>query len=465
MATNTEGTVLSEGANGTNGKGSCGSMDTFLAAEKHEALEEVLHSVTFLRAEQLRSFLRYICEMEQAGRAAELSEYLIGVEALGRPPGYSTAADSSVRRRAHALRHKLDEVYSTELSGARLRIHLPKGSYVPRFMRAPAPPEPETSFAPLENIGPGHQPEVGRPSTHAGRPRAMWLAGTFAVGALASTAAIWGPSPVGVGKLDPVVAEAWRPFARADGELLICLSTPPHLGLLPYPEGPLPPKVAPVEDPDLRSWYSRNFPLQPGERLAAHRTKGPVRLGDVMGLITAVRTLDRLGAAFHVVPEQNITLPALRGRDVMVLGNPEYSFAAARLLERAAWTVTYDPARRERVVRPRQADSPLGQYAPTRDPSDELQEVFGLITVLPSEGEEGLAPRTTMAVSCTNSAGCQAALEYFTSPARMRALRKRFQAEKQPGFPPAYQVVIRCRVHGSQALSGEYEAHTTLPTL
>jgi hypothetical protein len=102
-------------------------------ADKRAALEAVLQSTTFTRASQVRNFLRYICEMEFAGRAAALHEYLIGVEALGRPPAYSTEDDSSVRRRAYALRQKLDEVYAKELTDARVRIDVPKGSYVPRF--------------------------------------------------------------------------------------------------------------------------------------------------------------------------------------------------------------------------------------------------------------------------------------------------------------------------------------------
>src|SRR5260221_7278170 len=79
--------------------------------EKQRALQQVLQSTTFLRAGQLRNFLRYVGEMELSGRAAELSEYLIGVEALGRPAGYSTADDSSARRQAPALRQKLQEIY------------------------------------------------------------------------------------------------------------------------------------------------------------------------------------------------------------------------------------------------------------------------------------------------------------------------------------------------------------------
>ena len=102
--------------------------------EKRAALEQVLQSVTFVRASQVRKFLRYICEMEFAGRAAALHEYLIGVEAMGRPMAYSPEDDSSVRRRAYALRRKLDEVYARELADASVRIEVPKGSYVPRFL-------------------------------------------------------------------------------------------------------------------------------------------------------------------------------------------------------------------------------------------------------------------------------------------------------------------------------------------
>ena len=106
--------------------------------EKRAALEQVLQSATFTRASQVRNFLRYICEMELAGRGATLHEYLIAVEAMGRPAAYLTDSDSSVRRRAYALRQKLESVYATELAGARIRIEVPKGGYQPRFVEVAA---------------------------------------------------------------------------------------------------------------------------------------------------------------------------------------------------------------------------------------------------------------------------------------------------------------------------------------
>jgi hypothetical protein len=109
-------------------------VETPSAEEKRAALEETLQSSVFRRAEQLRKFLTFVCEMELAGRSEELCEYLIGVEALGRPLNYSPAEDAAVRRRAADLREKLQEVYAGELARARIRIDLPKGTYVPRFV-------------------------------------------------------------------------------------------------------------------------------------------------------------------------------------------------------------------------------------------------------------------------------------------------------------------------------------------
>jgi hypothetical protein len=150
--------------------------------EKRAAVEQVLQSPSFLRADQLRSFLRFVCEMEIAGRGEQLSEYLIGVEALGRPTGYSPAEDPVVRRRAVHLREKLDEVYAGGLAGAALRVELPKGRYVPRFVRveAPSPPAAPSSATPIAVVSP--ESDDARRFT----PRHLMLA--FLAGVFASSA-------------------------------------------------------------------------------------------------------------------------------------------------------------------------------------------------------------------------------------------------------------------------------------
>jgi hypothetical protein len=147
--------------------------------EKRAALDEVLQTPTFVRAGQLQSFLRLICEREIAGRASEINEYLIGVQVLGRAEGYSPAEDSVVRRRAVDLREKLASVYAGELASARVRIELPKGRYVPRFVKS----EPAEVPVPGAVVA----PPVAAPAPVP--PRRPWLAlaTSFFAGAAAAT--------------------------------------------------------------------------------------------------------------------------------------------------------------------------------------------------------------------------------------------------------------------------------------
>jgi hypothetical protein len=433
------------------------------ATEKREALARVLGSNAFLRAGQLCNFLRYISDMEIAGRASELSEYLIGVEALGRPPGYSTADDSSVRRRAHALRQKLDEVYASELATATVRIDLPKGSYVPHFVRVKAErPLPATPLSAGRRPSRAFEVSLAAAGCLAGGLAAVLMMN--ATGWLAAPAR----TPAAAPTVPAVLAEAWGPLARSGANVLICLAAPPHLVILPYPEeGPLPPNAALLpplpHEPAFREWYRQYYPLEPTQRLAIHRTTGAIHLGDVNGLVTALRTLDRMGAEVQVVAEKNMGLPAQRGRNLIFFGNPEFSFAASKLLDRTGWTVDYDTKTRQRVVRPRSpASTSVSVYAPVRDALGWLYDVFGLVTVFPSAGSPETDPLRTVVISCTNDSGCQGAMEFFSSASQMQKVLDLFRGEGLAGFPPAYQIIVRTRVQSGQTISADYADHQVL---
>src|SRR4029077_10421590 len=105
---------------------------------KRAALARVLDSRTFGRSDQLRAFLRYVCEADLEGRAHQLNEYALGVSVLGRKEGYSPAEDSSVRSRAYELRNKLKSYYRDEAPDDSIQIEIEKGAYVPRFHRREA---------------------------------------------------------------------------------------------------------------------------------------------------------------------------------------------------------------------------------------------------------------------------------------------------------------------------------------
>jgi hypothetical protein len=116
--------------------------------EKQAATERVLQSRALGRSDQLRAFLRYVCEADLEGRVHEVNEYALGVFALGRPAGYSPAEDSCVRSRAYELRSKLAHYYESEAPDDPIRIRIPKGSYAPLFERSRSASAAEANATP-----------------------------------------------------------------------------------------------------------------------------------------------------------------------------------------------------------------------------------------------------------------------------------------------------------------------------
>ena len=127
-------------------------VETAQLQDERAELDAVLRSGVFDRAPHLVSFLTYICEQYFAGRAGQIKEYTIGVEALGRGPGFDPKKDSIVRVEAHRLRRRLSEYYGSAGAAHAIRITIPNGQYSPQFL-ANAAPHAEldrTSQAPVD---------------------------------------------------------------------------------------------------------------------------------------------------------------------------------------------------------------------------------------------------------------------------------------------------------------------------
>jgi hypothetical protein len=207
--------------------------------EQRLALARVLDSRTFSRSDQLRAFLRYVCEAAFAGRAHELNEYALGVSVLGRRAGYSPAEDSGVRTRAYELRNKLKAYYRDEAPDDPIQIEIEKGAYVPRFhRRAHAAPEkaataaaPESNPAAAEQLAPPAAAPVLAPPPGTGGFAARWGVAALALGvvlAIVSGGLLWSgrAKPVVSAGLAPQAATPemlalWRPFLATNVPLLI----------------------------------------------------------------------------------------------------------------------------------------------------------------------------------------------------------------------------------------------------
>jgi len=147
-----------------------------------EEFEAVMASAIFDRAPNLGILLRYVCGKYLEGKAGEVKEYNIAVEAFGRPADFDKRRDSIVRVEAHRLRKRLQQYYEQE-EGARheLRIEIPSGSYVPVFVanapKVEAAVETWPAPQPVERVA------VARP-----RWRLVWLALTAIAMALVAAA-------------------------------------------------------------------------------------------------------------------------------------------------------------------------------------------------------------------------------------------------------------------------------------
>ena len=209
------------------------TRNSFTSAEKREAVDKVLNSETFARSEQLRHFLKFVCDMEIEGRAAEINEYMIGVDVLRRPEGYSPGNDSSVRSRAHELRNRLKKYYETKSPNGPIRIDIPKGSYAPIFVDSSTP----DSGSAQESVEEAHAEQSHRKARY--RP----LVVAFAGGALTVLAlgSLWIGSRAGA-PIDPALREAWGPLLQPAANVLVCVGSTLHMVVRPrwqeIPGGP-----------------------------------------------------------------------------------------------------------------------------------------------------------------------------------------------------------------------------------
>jgi len=422
--------------------------------EKRHALERVLGSNTFSRSDQLKRFLRYICEKEIAGRTGEINEYSIGTEALGKRSGYSPGDDSSVRTRAHVLRQKLQEFYETEEPDAEIRIEVPKGSYSPHFLfHSAVTRNGKTDVASI------FVPEPPRIRSSWARP---FAAGLVTASFIFSAIAFWMTSRTPADRIDTAVREAWGELLKSGERVDVCVATPPSMLLHSFRERSLPAHPFYLPAPgEIVPWYQSLHMLDGGGGLYMHTTQDVTLLGDSLAAVSAVRLLTTAGVASRVVSENDLRPYALRDRNVILIGSPNYSPYAARILGAAAFSVRYDPESREEVI----SDNPSGTAArtvfkPDRDAFGQRSTAYGLITVFPSQGGDGSAE--TVIFSGITAAGPQAAMEFFKSAPDLRLFKSRLSSEGYKKFPRAYQVIVRCALDHNLALNWAYVAHRVL---
>jgi hypothetical protein len=466
--------------------------------QKQAALEAVLASQAFARTQQLKDFLRYVCQEEMAGRGDALTEYQIGIEALGRRKDFSPLEDTIVRNRAYALRQRLDEYYRGEGQTDPVRIDLPRGSYAPRYASVPVPvpipidaqpaaakadttalatltaalpvPASAASAAPVEPVA--WRRSAASPWLIA---LASGIAGLVLGGSIAwqymkadvLTATNTNAPGASIGAASD---RYWGPLVQRDANAVVAVVAPAHAMLRPV-EGPAPTRMWPPV-PELERWFRETSRLPVSERARVHLYpywNAPL-WGDAVAASRVIGMLSRAGTSYEMQPERVMSLHALRGRNAVLVGNPEFSAIIGHFLDAAAYTIRYDPSQREWGIVPAASNAQghrlfSGGGSGGASSSGGEYSVYGLITVLPSDGTEGAAARTVI-LSGLGSAGTQAAAEFFTSERSLAALDSHLKIDvKSDGTartPRAYQVIVGSTSQSGLPLTVRYYSHHIL---
>ena len=98
-------------------------------------LRRVLTSAHFETSERNRRFLEYVVEETLMDRGDRIMAYNIATAVFGRADSFDPTLDPVVRMEARRLRRSLERFYLVEGESGPARIALPKGSYVPQFLR------------------------------------------------------------------------------------------------------------------------------------------------------------------------------------------------------------------------------------------------------------------------------------------------------------------------------------------
>jgi beta-glucanase (GH16 family) len=159
-------------------------------AEEEQELSAVLASPAIARSTNLVRLLTFICQKYFDGKADEIKETAIAIQALGRrAEDFDSQVDPIVRVTARTLRKRLGDYYRREGAAHSVQLDLPTGQYVPRFARRESSPGPSPAGA--------GEPASPSPTSNdatkvaISRPRPILLLGAGSVLLLAGFAIGW----------------------------------------------------------------------------------------------------------------------------------------------------------------------------------------------------------------------------------------------------------------------------------
>jgi len=348
-------------------------------------VERILRSTVFNSAPTLSGILKFITDRTIQGRTAEISEYAIATQVLGRSPDFDPSSDTIVRTQAYRLRAKLQQYYAGPGSEDTIIIDVPKGHYIPvfRFERREVLLIEQPQF-----------PEVAEPPS----VQRTWLKAFAGVALVAGLC--WASWLLGAGsartqsKPSSLVAAFWQSFLLSDRLPVVSYSNHRFVGTN---RGTLIP---------LRSGSAADrgveFPRPPGVDLDGalrdiHPDAGPLffqddytGVGEVLASISLFKVLEHQSDRVEVKRSHLLSTFDFQSHNVIILGSAADTHPMLGELP--------PPRKFVRVRSPRKWEGSIKDLSPEagaastytmdRDPaSGVLKTDYAIVSVMP-----GIAP-------------------------------------------------------------------------
>ena len=253
-----------------------------------EQLGRLLAHPLFTNSKRYPVLLAYTVEQTLLGKAGELKERTIGVEAFGREPSYDVNLDPVVRTTAAEVRKRLIQYYYNSDHAGELLIELPVGSYIPSF-REPAAPLQESvavQQAASDDSAPPALVNAGASSYEINFSQWMGIAAGLVVAALIG----FGVGHVRLPKQPTNMERFWEPVTATSSRVTYCLGQP-------------------VDSVDRERTTPDGLPLY-----------GNLAVSDVITLARSIVPLVPKNRAFRVVADSDISFAQLRESPFVLIG-------------------------------------------------------------------------------------------------------------------------------------------------
>lgn len=459
-------------------------MSELSRVEKLSALDRVLASATLARSSQLREFLRFVGRGIIEGREDEIKEYVIGVEALGRGAQFDPSADPIVRVQAARLRQKLEEYYRREGCEDQVLITLPKGRYIPCFLKKtaicapledearadadsisrlleltdqiatyPTPPSgrPESSFA--------TQPAPLQPATLRGKSHGMVILPVAAFLVCILLLALWlfqwskdeGTAQAKKGvSAEPAIkddlAQLFASFFESNTPTILSFHVPP---LITY-ESKTPvidlsnlaksPAVAPASK--SANWLA-NESLQQRKSLTG--------TGELIGTFLLTQVFMQHGQKLEVKPSTLLRWEDFRHANVIILGGPRQNEIFREIQSKLNFNYPYE--RPGRVINAQPRSGEPANYDATLD-----GEGNGVDYAVVSKLVDPVSGYQILLFGGNSGISVEAGVRYFTNPLNAEQLLNQLKGNAT-NLPGAYQLVLKVASKNAIPQSIEYVTH------